>query len=135
MNTQLQQLDHTASQQWATRPNDERYLTLEDLRAAVEQRKTESWTAQIKPADQLRSPTRGFAMNTQDARTFYLTRPHQRKKGVNMLKPRYAIPVLLILVLLSALLFAYANSQARLVPPGCRAAPPGSPPGATMICG
>ncbi len=34
-----------ASRQWATRPDDQRYLTLEDLKAAVSRRKQESWTA------------------------------------------------------------------------------------------
>lgn len=34
-----------ASQQWASRPNDERFLSLADLKAAVMQRKHESWTA------------------------------------------------------------------------------------------
>jgi hypothetical protein len=41
MNTNLMQV----SQQWATRPNDERFLSLEDLKAKVAQRKSESWTA------------------------------------------------------------------------------------------
>jgi len=41
MNTNLMQ----ASQQWATRPNDERFLSLADLKAKVAQRKVESWTA------------------------------------------------------------------------------------------
>ena len=35
----------TASHQWATRPDDQRYTTLEALHAAVTQRKAESWTA------------------------------------------------------------------------------------------
>ncbi len=35
----------TASTQWANRPDDQRFLSLADLRAAVETRKTESWTA------------------------------------------------------------------------------------------
>ena len=33
-----------ASREWATRPDDQRYLTLESLFAAVAQRKRESWT-------------------------------------------------------------------------------------------
>lgn len=36
---------HRASREWATRPDDQRFLSLEDLRAAVERRKVESWTA------------------------------------------------------------------------------------------
>lgn len=36
---------YAASHQWATRPDDERYLSLEALRAAVAQRKQESWTS------------------------------------------------------------------------------------------
>lgn len=35
----------TASQEWFRRPDDERYLTLESLKAAVLTRKGESWTA------------------------------------------------------------------------------------------
>jgi hypothetical protein len=45
---------HAASQQWASRPDDERYLSLEDLGAAVRQRKSESWTA-TPAAAQLRA--------------------------------------------------------------------------------
>ncbi len=41
MNTNLMQASH----QWATRPNDERFLSLEDLKAKVAQRRSESWTA------------------------------------------------------------------------------------------
>ena len=33
-----------ASEQWASRPEDQRYLTLSDLKAAVEERRNESWT-------------------------------------------------------------------------------------------
>ena len=33
-----------ASREWATRPDDQRYLTIEDLKAAVAQRREESWT-------------------------------------------------------------------------------------------
>jgi hypothetical protein len=36
---------HMASQQWASRPDDQRFLTLEDLHKAVSARKRESWTA------------------------------------------------------------------------------------------
>lgn len=34
-----------ASQQWATRPDDQRYLSLDELAAAVGRRRKESWTA------------------------------------------------------------------------------------------
>jgi len=34
-----------ASKQWATRPDDQRFLSLADLKAHVERRKAESWTA------------------------------------------------------------------------------------------
>lgn len=34
-----------ASRQWASRPDDQRFLTLEDLKNSVSQRKSESWTA------------------------------------------------------------------------------------------
>lgn len=37
---------YEASQQWATRPDDQRFLSLADLRASVESRKRESWTTQ-----------------------------------------------------------------------------------------
>lgn len=36
---------YQASHEWATRPDDQRFLSLEDLKASVEQRKVESWTA------------------------------------------------------------------------------------------
>lgn len=39
----------TASNQWASRPDDQRYLTLEDLHEAVLQRKVESNTTVISP--------------------------------------------------------------------------------------
>lgn len=38
-----------ASQEWATRPNDERYVTLDSLAEAVGTRKVESWTATGTP--------------------------------------------------------------------------------------
>jgi hypothetical protein len=40
-----------ASKQWTTRPYDERFLTLDDLKAAVSQRRRESWTAAPRVAD------------------------------------------------------------------------------------
>lgn len=46
--------DTRASREWATRPDDQRYLTLEDLSAAVHRRKRESWT--------VTSPTVGLRM-------------------------------------------------------------------------
>lgn len=62
---------HMASQQWASRPNDERYTSLAELKQAVQQRKSESWTAtpmtknlRAVPADgglavQVFDPTKG----------------------------------------------------------------------------
>lgn len=35
----------TASREWATRPDDQRFVSLADLKASVSQRKRESWTA------------------------------------------------------------------------------------------
>lgn len=35
----------TASREWATRPDDQRFLSLDELAAKVSQRKNESWTA------------------------------------------------------------------------------------------
>lgn len=40
-----------ASMQWASRPDDQRYLSMADLKAAVMRRKTESWTATPRLAD------------------------------------------------------------------------------------
>jgi hypothetical protein len=39
-----------ASREWYSRPNDQRFLSLEDLLASVKQRRSESWTAQPKAA-------------------------------------------------------------------------------------
>lgn len=39
-----------ASHQWATRPDDQRFLTLADLKASVMQRRRESWTATPTPS-------------------------------------------------------------------------------------
>lgn len=36
---------NAASSQWATRPDDQRFLSIADLKASVEQRRSESWTA------------------------------------------------------------------------------------------
>lgn len=50
---------HMASQQWASRPNDERYLSLGELKAAVETRKNESWTVTPKSRDLRVLPNEG----------------------------------------------------------------------------
>jgi hypothetical protein len=42
------------SRQWASRPDDQRFTTIEDLAAAVHQRKDESWTTSPRP-QQLRT--------------------------------------------------------------------------------
>ena len=42
-----------ASRQWASRPDDQRFLTLEDLKESVHQRREESWTL-VSPAQNLR---------------------------------------------------------------------------------
>ena len=39
-----------ASTEWRNRPDDERYLSLSDLRAAVSKRRTESWTTEGNPS-------------------------------------------------------------------------------------
>jgi hypothetical protein len=39
---------YEASRQWASRPEDQRFLTLEDLKASVLKRRQESWT--VTPA-------------------------------------------------------------------------------------
>lgn len=41
----------SASQQWANRPDDQRYMTLAELKAAVQQRKQESWTLRTEAKD------------------------------------------------------------------------------------
>lgn len=41
----------TASRQWASRPDDQRFLTLEELHTAVSTRRRESWTTQHTMAD------------------------------------------------------------------------------------
>ena len=63
MNTNLMQ----ASQQWATRPNDERFLSLEDLKTKVAQRRSESWTATTFTQDLRVQPTEGgLVVNVYD---------------------------------------------------------------------
>lgn len=39
---------YAASHQWMTRPDDQRFVSLDELRQSVEQRKSESWTAVTK---------------------------------------------------------------------------------------
>jgi hypothetical protein len=41
----------TASREWATRPDDQRFLSLADLKASVQRRRRESWTATPATAD------------------------------------------------------------------------------------
>src|SRR5262245_23813919 len=41
----------TASRQWAHRPDDQRFLTLAELKASVQRRKAESWTAAPRLSD------------------------------------------------------------------------------------
>lgn len=42
---------YQASKQWAERPDDQRFVSLEDLAAAVSQRKVESWTSPNRMED------------------------------------------------------------------------------------
>lgn len=42
---------HTASHEWATRPDDQRFVSLDDLKASVEARRQESWTLTSAVAD------------------------------------------------------------------------------------
>lgn len=66
----------TASRQWASRPDDQRFLSVADLKASVELRKRESWTAaplcrelRVLPANgndlalQVYDPTKGERRN------------------------------------------------------------------------
>lgn len=46
-----------ASQQWATRPDDQRFTSLADLKASVAKRRHESWTATPRVADLRMVPT------------------------------------------------------------------------------
>jgi hypothetical protein len=50
---------HEASKQWHSRPDDERYLSLADLKAAVLNRKHESWTATPSTASMQVIPSEG----------------------------------------------------------------------------
>lgn len=52
-----------ASQEWATRPDDQRFLTLDDLADAVGRRKAESWTAVTAPAALRAFPNDGGGIN------------------------------------------------------------------------
>jgi hypothetical protein len=51
-----------ASHQWATRPDDQRYLSLADLKASVMGRKVESWTATPRTSDLRVIPGEGRAL-------------------------------------------------------------------------
>jgi hypothetical protein len=48
-----------ASKQWSERPDDQRFLSLEDLHTAVLQRKLESWTSPQRMEDMRIIPTEG----------------------------------------------------------------------------
>jgi len=52
----------TASREWASRPDDQRFLSLDELRAAVDQRKGESWTATPRLSDVRALPGEGNAL-------------------------------------------------------------------------
>lgn len=63
MNNNLMQ----ASQQWASRPNDERFLSLTHLKAKVAQRKVESWTTAPNTKDLRILPTEnGLIINAYE---------------------------------------------------------------------
>ena len=51
--------DNRASREWATRPDDQRFETLEALKASVLQRRHESWTATPKCEDMQARPLDG----------------------------------------------------------------------------
>jgi len=56
-----------ASQQWATRPDDQRYTSLEELKAAVSQRKDESWTLTARARDlHARATAEGLFLEAHD---------------------------------------------------------------------
>lgn len=58
---------NTVSKQWASRPNDERYTSLEELKATVAKRKSESWTATPMTKDLRVIPQEGgLAVQTYD---------------------------------------------------------------------
>lgn len=54
-----------ASSEWANRPDDERYLSLSDLKAAVLQRKHESWTSEGEPGKLIILPSEGNKIGVQ----------------------------------------------------------------------
>lgn len=54
----------TASNQWASRPDDQRFLTLDDLHASVKTRKEHSWTVTPKVETLRMVPVAGEAMDT-----------------------------------------------------------------------
>jgi hypothetical protein len=55
----LSQNLHTVSRQWATRPDDQRFTSLADLKAAVLRRRSESWTATPGIGDMQMIPVAG----------------------------------------------------------------------------
>jgi hypothetical protein len=59
---------HTASREWATRPDDQRFLTLAELKESVARRKGESWTATPAVADLRTVPdgANGLAVEVYD---------------------------------------------------------------------
>ena len=55
-----------ASHQWASRPSDQRFLSLSDLKAHVEKRKHESWTAAPAVKDlQIKAPETGNSLTVE----------------------------------------------------------------------
>lgn len=64
----------TASRQWASRPDDQRFLTLEELRESVAQRRRESWTTQHAMTD-----LRTIATDDDDILLTVLDQPRGRE--------------------------------------------------------
>ena len=57
----------TASREWATRPDDQRYLSLPELDAAVRARYRESWTSEVQAKDLRVTPSeRGLVVTVPD---------------------------------------------------------------------
>lgn len=54
-----------ASREWATRPDDQRFLSLDELYASVSERKGESWTATPRLADLRALPTDGNGLELE----------------------------------------------------------------------
>jgi hypothetical protein len=61
----MSQVITQASREWATRPDDQRYLSLADLRAAVHRRRSESWTAAPRLSDLRVLPQEGDDIGVQ----------------------------------------------------------------------